>query len=89
MQHWQLVSLTSITSSSNIPYCCLPPHLAPCRVVGIGSGITTFVGHAHGAAESSLKGVILQRGAAIALLTALLPLTGWVQVNRLLQLLGG
>ncbi|WIA21758.1 hypothetical protein OEZ85_000920 [Tetradesmus obliquus] len=57
-------------------------------VVGIASGITTFVGHAHGAAESRLKGLILQRGAATALATALLPLLGWIQLPRLLALLG-
>jgi predicted PurR-regulated permease PerM len=54
----------------------------------MASGITTFVGHAHGAAESSLKGIILQRGAAVALATAALPLLGWTQLPRLLALLG-
>eukprot|EP00879_Flechtneria_rotunda_P019601 GHRR01020594.1.p1 GENE.GHRR01020594.1~~GHRR01020594.1.p1 ORF type:complete len:397 (+),score=83.25 GHRR01020594.1:1177-2367(+) len=57
--------------------------------MGIVSGITTFVGHAHGAAQSSLKGVILQRGAIIGLLTALLPLLAWrTQLPHLLHLLG-
>jgi Na+-driven multidrug efflux pump len=58
-------------------------------VVGVASGITTFVGHAHGAAESRLKGLILQRGAAVAAATALLPLLGWTQLPGLLRLLGG
>lgn len=62
---------------------------ARCSVVGIASGITTFVGQAHGAAESSLKGVILQRGLLIALATAVLPLLGWTQLSGLLSLLGG
>lgn len=57
--------------------------------MGMSSGITTCVGQAHGAAEAALKGVILQRGVLIALLTALFPLLGWTQVTRLLGLLGG
>eukprot|EP00878_Enallax_costatus_P024028 GHUV01025616.1.p1 GENE.GHUV01025616.1~~GHUV01025616.1.p1 ORF type:complete len:252 (+),score=76.73 GHUV01025616.1:274-1029(+) len=57
-------------------------------VMGVSSGITTFVGQAHGAAEAAVKGVILQRGVLIALLTALFPLLGWAQVTGLLRLLG-
>jgi hypothetical protein len=58
------------------------------RVIGIASGITTFVGHAHGASEAALKGVILQRGASITLLMAVLAVLCWTQVDRLLNLLG-
>jgi hypothetical protein len=54
----------------------------------MASGITTFVGQAHGAAEAPLKGLILQRGAAVAAATAMLPLLGWTQLTRLLALLG-
>eukprot|EP00775_Hariotina_reticulata_P001640 gene1640-1982_t len=57
-------------------------------VIGIASGITTFVGHAHGASEADLKGIILQRGAVMTLLTAVLPVLGWTQVDKLLTLLG-
>lgn len=56
--------------------------------VGISSGVQTFVGAAHGASASSLKGIILQRGMVISLLTCFLPLLLWTQAPALLALLG-
>ncbi|KAF8059751.1 DTX52 [Scenedesmus sp. PABB004] len=57
-------------------------------VVGVCSAIATLVGHADGASEAALKGVILQRGAAVGLAVSLLPLAAWSQAARLLHLLG-
>jgi MATE family multidrug resistance protein len=57
-------------------------------VVGIASGVQTFVGAANGAGASSLKGVILQRGVVLTLLTCLVPLLGWRWLPALMALLG-
>lgn len=80
----------SIIPSGVAFYCCFPLLLLLLlpSVVGVSSGITTFVGQAHGASQAAVKGVILQRGVMIALLTALLPLLAWTWAEGMLTALG-
>lgn len=57
-------------------------------VIGIGSGLDTFCGQAHGAAQPELLGVLLQRGVVLSLITAVGPLVAWGWAQQQLLLLG-